>query len=246
MSKQKINYRFLGGMAVAFVLPLSFYMIARLLSKDKIHLPPRYFAVGTTTRQVRGSEVVDTIYHELADIALVNQLGKNVSLNSTLQGKILVINFFFTTCATACPRITSNIALLQKAFRKNPKIENGLDNSVQFVSITTDPQRDSVAALRAYADAHGANHDHWWFLTGDKQTIYDYAKDELHLFTGPGDGGAEDFVHSEKLVLIDAQRVIRGYYDGLDPVQVKKCADDIVLLTLEKEKPHTRGIYKTK
>ncbi len=246
MSKQKINYRFLGGLAVAFVLPLSFYFIAKLLSKDKIHLPPRYFAVGTTNRQVRGREVTDTIYHELADIALVNQLGKQVSLNSTLRGRILVVNFFFTSCATACPRITSNIRALEKAFRKNPKIENGLENSVHFVSISTDPGKDSVAALRAYADNNGANHDHWWFLTGDKQTIYNFAKEELHLFTGPGDGGAEDFVHSEKLVLIDAQRVIRGYYDGMDPVQVKKCADDIVLLTLEKEKPLAKGSYKSK
>ena len=102
--------------------------------------------------------------------------------------------------------------------------------------MTVNPERDSFQVLRKYADHYGANHDHWWFLTGDKKTIYDYARKELHLSVGPGDGGAEDFIHSKQLVLIDKNRNIRGYYDGLDSIQLRKCADDIVLLTMEKEK----------
>ena len=113
-------------------------------------------------------------------------------------------------------------------------MESNLDTAVQFISITVDPLRDSFQALRAYADRYKVNHDHWWFLTGDKKSIYDYARNELHLTVGPGDGGADDFIHTEDLILLDGNREIRGYYEGLDTASIRKCADDIVLLTLEK------------
>lgn len=232
MAEKRSNKRFILGLAVAFLLPLSFYFIAKSLSKDKIHLPGRY--------NVERVENGDTIYHKVRDITLTNQLGDKVSLNSNRAGRILVINFFFTDCPVICPRLNRSIAVLQKAFRKNPKIENGLDDSVQFVSITVNPVKDTFQLLRAYADRYGANHDHWWFLTGDKKDIYDYARNELHIAVGPGDGGAEDFIHSEQLVLVDRNRVVRGYYDGLDSIQLRKCADDIVLLTMEKERKHKK------
>ena len=236
MSKNNFGNRFILGLAVAFLLPLSFYMIARLLSKDKIHLPAHYGVERVEETVVDGKQVADTIYHKVGDISLTNQLGDNFTTNGTLGGRILVINFFFTTCPTICPKLTGNTWLLQRAFRRNPKIENGLDQAVHFISISVDPANDTVQALRAYADRYKADHDRWWFATGDKKSIYDFARNELKLVTGPGDGGADDFIHSQKLVLIDAKRYIRGYYDGLDTADVKRCADDIVLLTMEKEK----------
>jgi len=236
MSKNNFGNRFILGLAVAFVLPLSFYMIAKVMSKDKIHLPGHYGVERVEESTVDGKTFTDTIYHKVGDLSLTNQLGDNFTLNGTLKGRILVVNFFFTTCPTVCPRLTGNTWLLQRAFRRNPKIENGLDNSVHFVSVTVDPEKDTVPALRAYADRYKADHDHWWFATGDKKAIYNFARNELKLVTGPGDGGADDFIHSQKLVLIDAKRHIRGYYDGLDTADVKRCADDIVLLTMEKDK----------
>lgn len=235
MSK-KTNITFILGLAVAFLLPLSFFLIAKSLSKDSIHLPPRFGVERVEDVSVDGKTVKDTIYHAVSDLALVNQLGDKVTLNGSLAGKIMVVNFFFVNCPSVCPKLSGNIGMLQKAFRKNNKIEFGIDNAVQFVSLSVDPVHDTFQALRVYADRYGVNHDHWWFLTGDKQQIYNYARNELKLSVGPGDGGAEDFIHTEKLVLIDAKRVVRGYYDGLDTVEIKRCADDIVLLTLEKEK----------
>ncbi|MES2704118.1 MAG: SCO family protein [Bacteroidota bacterium] len=228
---QRSNKRFLGGLAVAFLLPLSFYFIARFLSKDKIHLPGRY-GVERVDSAAGGR---DTVYHKIGDITLTNQLGEQVSLNGTLAGKIVVISFFFADCPVICPKLNKNVALLQKAFRKNPKTANNLDNTVHFLSITINPEKDTFQALRLYADRFGANHDHWWFLTGDRKTIYDFARNELHVGAGPGDGGAEDFDHSQQLVLLDKDRIIRGYYNGLDSLELRKCADDMVLLTMEKE-----------
>ena len=228
------NKKFLIGIAVAFLVPLSFYMAFRIKAKDRIVMPPYYRAEHVETRTVDGRQQHDTIFHQLTDLQLVNQLGQPVSLNSDLQGKILVIDFFFTDCTSICPRLTSNMRLLQRAFRKTAMKSN--DTLVQFISITVNPERDSVPVLRAYADSYGANHDRWWFLTGDKQTIYDFARNELGLSTGPGDGGAEDFVHTEKFVLVDRDRFIRGYYNGLDSADLRGCANDIGWLAIEKKR----------
>ena len=125
--------------------------------------------------------------------------------------------------------------LLQTSFKKDPRKEASLDTIVQFISITVNPGYDSFQVLRTYADRFNANPDHWWFLTGDKKAIYNFIRNELGVATGPGDGGADDFIHSDRFVLLDKDRYIRGYYDGLNDTDVRKCADDIVLLTLERK-----------
>ena len=146
-----------------------------------------------------------------------------------------MIDFFFSTCPSVCPRLSKNMKQLQTSFRKDTKKEASLDTIVQFISITVNPEHDSFPVLRKYADRFGANHDHWWFLTGSKKTIYDFARNELHLTVGPGDGGADDFIHTEQFALIDKDRYIRGYYNGTNDTSVRKCADDIVLLTMERK-----------
>jgi protein SCO1 len=229
MSIKISNKRFFGGLAVALLLPLSFWLITRLLSKDKIYLPNYYGVDSVVTRVEDGKNINDTIFHVVPDITLTNQLGQTVSVNKDLKGKILVVNFMFATCPTICPRLTGNMLLLQRAFRKN-------DTTVHLVSMTVDPTHDSFQVLRAYADRYKVNHDHWWFLTGDRAAIYNYVRKELGLTMQPGDGGTEDFIHSQKLVLLDKDRNIRGYYDGLDSADLKRCSDDIVLLSLEKKR----------
>lgn len=234
--KKNSNKRFLGGLAVAFLLPLSFYLIVKALSKDKIHLPHFYIAERVDSEVVNGKTRYDTIYHRTGELTLTNQLGQQVSLNKDLPGKILVIDFFFVRCPSVCPKLTGNMTLLQKVFKKNPKVENALDTAVQLISITVNPEYDSFPVLRAYADRYNVDHDHWWFLTGAKKDIYNFARNELHVSVQPGDGGADDFIHTEKIVVLDQQRYIRGYYNGLDTVDLRRCADDIVLLTMEKKK----------
>ncbi len=232
MTKKRSNGKFILGFAVAVLLPLSFYLVVDRLSQGKVQMPG-YHVIEKVTDGEGGKK--DTVYHKIAELTLVNQLGETVSLNKGLPGKVLVIDFFFTTCTSTCPGLTRNMDTLQMVFRRNNKKETRLDTSVQFISITIDPAHDSVPALRAYADQHGANHDHWWFLTGDKKTIYDFARNELQLPVGPGDGGAEDFIHSNQFIIVDQERYIRGYYDGLSATDVRKCADDIVLLSMERK-----------
>jgi protein SCO1 len=236
MTQKRSNKKFFLGIAVAFVLPLSFYLIAKALKKDHITMPRYYIAERVDSQVADGNAQYDTVFHKVADLQATNQLAERISLNNDLKGKILVINFFFASCPDICPKLTTNLTLLQRAFRKDPKKEFKIGNEIQLISVTVDPARDSVPVLRAYAERYAVNHDHWWFLTGDKRKIYDYARNELHVVAPAGDGGVDDFIHSEKIVVLDQERYIRGYYDGLDSIELKKCADDIVLLTLEKKR----------
>lgn len=236
MTTKNSNKKFVIGLAVACLLPLSFYLIAKLLKKDHIIMPKYYRVEKVDTTIIDGQQKYDSTFHQVKELELINQLGDTVRMNGGLKNKIIIINFFFTNCPSVCPQLTRNMAMFQKAFRKDAKKEFRIADEIQLVSITVDPVRDTFHALRVYADKFGVDHDHWWFLTGDKHTIYDYARNELGLITGAGDGGADDFIHTEKIIVLDKQRFIRGYYDGLDTASLKKCADDVVLLTLEKKR----------
>ncbi len=228
--------KLLIAIAVTSIVPLSFFLIAKLLHKDKLLLPRKYGVESIIPKTVKGKQVVDTEYHQVSDLVLVNQLGQSISLNKDLKGKILVVDFFFSHCPIVCPKLTKNMKLLLRAFRKDPKREEQLDNQIQFISLTVDPERDSFQQLRKFADQYGVDHDHWYMLTGDKKKIYDFARYELKLTVGEGDGGAEDFIHTEKITILDGDRFIRGYYAGLDSFEISKCAYDLSLLTMEKKK----------
>ena len=121
------------------------------------------------------------------------------------------------------------MTIMQKAFKKN-------DTTVHLISITVDPENDTVAALRAYAESFKADFDHWWFLTGDRSKIYHYLRDELKLMVKPADAGVEELDHTPTIVLIDKDRLVRGYYNGLDAATLKQCAEDIGLLSMQKKK----------
>lgn len=228
MAKNK-TVKYIMGIAVAVVLPLSFYFITRMFSDGRLKIPARYRIERVDTVSVQDGIRLDTVYHKVKDLTLVNQLGQTISLNKDLKDKILVVDFIFTNCPTICPTLTQHMNELQKAYvKKNPEL-------VQFISISVDPERDSVTALRAYADRFGADHDRWYFLTGNKDSIFQYAKQELGLVLADADVPG-DVVHSNKMVLIDTARIVRGYYNGLDKKETKEVANNIYILSVEKNK----------
>jgi protein SCO1/2 len=222
--------KYIAAVAVAVVVPLSFFFGTREFSDGKLKIPA-YYRPDKITRIVKDGKVTyDTTFHKLKELTLTNQLGQTVSLNKDLKGKILVIDFIFTTCPTVCPRLSANMKDIQKAYiKKNPEL-------VQFISISVDPKRDTVQALRAYADRFDADHDRWWFLTGDSKTIFDYAQNELGLTLQPSDANDGAFDHSVQMILVDTARNIRGYFNGMDKAETKKVADDIYILNVEKRK----------
>ncbi|MBS1598263.1 MAG: SCO family protein [Bacteroidetes bacterium] len=223
------------AICIAVLIPLASYFIVKSASENAVAMPSRYYYDSVITKMKDGKEVTDTLWHSVNNISLTNQLNHNVSLGQ-LKGKVIVADFFFTHCPSICPTLTTNMRKLQDALRKKDEMKL-LDTSfVQFVSFTVDPQRDTAAALKRYADKYGVNPDLWWLLTGDKKTIYDFALNELKMGIADGEGVDSNFIHTQKMVVLDKDHVVRGYYDGLDSNALGKLAKDIVFIMLEKDK----------
>jgi protein SCO1 len=166
----------------------------------------------------------DTIYHTLPGFSFVSHTGDSLS-SEDIEGKYIVADYFFTTCNTICPIMSRHMEKVQKEFKD--------DDLVVILSHTVDPETDSVGTLSAYAEAHGAIKNKWFFLTGDKKALYDQARYGYLISALEGDGGPEDFIHSDKFVLIDKDRRIRGFYDGTDTKDVKRLIDEIEVLKFE-------------
>lgn len=167
----------------------------------------------------------DTIYHSIPSFKFVNQNGDTIS-DKTYDGKIYVADYFFTTCKTICPKMTSELIRVQEKFAYT----NGM---VQILSHTVNPENDSVPVLKAYANMVHADQKMWSFVTGDKKQLYDLARNGYLLNALEGDGGPDDFIHSELFILVDKEKHIRGIYDGTKITDVSKLIDGIKVLMAE-------------
>lgn len=223
-------------MGVAVVLPVLSYLVVSYYSKDAVTMPRRYFFDTVVTVLRNGKKVNDTVWHKVKPFTLTNQLGKEVSLGDW-GNKIIIADFFFTSCPSICPTLTRNMKKLQDAFAKT-------DTIVRFVSFTVDPERDSATRLKAYADKYNVNHDTWWFLTGEKQEVYDIALKEFKASVAQEEGVDTNFIHTDKFFVLDKDRVVRGWYNGLDSANLDKLMRDVVFLMMEKDKKKKRNLFR--
>ena len=160
-------------------------------------------------------------YHTIADFSFTNQNGKIIS-QKDYEGKIYVADFFFTTCGSICPKMTTNLADVQKAFINNPK--------VMLLSHTVFPETDNVAVLKEYAKKNGVIDTKWNLVTGDKKQIYTMArKSYLAVKLGKPEE-LYDMVHTENFVLVDTKRRVRGFYDGTKKEDIERLIEDINFL----------------
>ncbi|MNX46534.1 hypothetical protein D3C86_770740 [compost metagenome] len=163
-------------------------------------------------------------YHTIADFSFVNQNGKTIT-QKDYEGKVYVADFFFTTCGSICPKMTTNLADVQKAIINNPK--------VMLLSHTVFPETDSVPVLKAYAKKHGVIDSKWNLVTGDKKEIYTMArKSYLAVKLGKPEE-LYDMVHTENFVLVDQKRRVRGFYDGTKKEDMQRLIADINYLCSE-------------
>jgi protein SCO1/2 len=170
------------------------------------------------------SDKGDTIYHTLPPFRFVNQRGDTIT-EAVAEGKFIVAEYFFTTCQTICPIMANHLEIVQEEFKNDPL--------VVILSHTVDPEHDSVSVLSEYAQLHKVMPEKWHLLTGDKKALYDQARHGYLISALTGDGGPEDFIHSEKLVLIDKDKRIRGFYDGTDTKDVTRLMHEIEVLKFE-------------
>jgi protein SCO1 len=163
----------------------------------------------------------EKLYHTIPEVELTSQ--NNLSFKTaSLKGKIVLTDFFFTSCNGTCPRMTNQLARVQNAFAQNEKFK--------IVSYTVDPVRDSSASLNNYAKQFNADESQWTFVTGSKKILYDLARYGYFLPVEPGSGDSEDFIHSDQFILVDYNSHIRGYYNGTDSTAVDSLISDIKTL----------------
>lgn len=159
--------------------------------------------------------------HRTLPFTLVNQRGDTVS-EADVAGQVLVVDFFFTRCATICPILTSHMKLVQDRFLE--------DDRIRLLSHSVTPLADSVSVLAAHAREKGVDDRRWWLLTGPKADIYRLARQSYFAALDEGDGGFQDFVHTENIVLVDTLGRLRGFYDGTDLDEVNALVRDLEFL----------------
>jgi len=214
-------------------LPGLVFMFFDSLQPDYRPLPklgPKYVEAG------------DTVYHTIPDFELISQTG-DVVRSSDFSNKIYVANFFFTSCPNPefCPKLASNMNKLQRKFINVPP--------VKLISFTVDPERDSVPVIAKYADGYFARPDKWFFLTGDREMIYHIAQKGYLVSTIYGGDDPVSFIHTDKMVLIDKEKRIRGYYNGRDDEDINNLIIDAKILLQEytylEHKGQTKIEYKS-
>ncbi|MBC7849802.1 MAG: SCO family protein [Chitinophagaceae bacterium] len=232
----------LMALAIVLILPVGSYLLVKQFGDNAVSMPKRFYADTVMQKVERGKIVTDTVWHQVRNIALTNQLGRKVSLHD-IKNKVIVVDFFFTHCPSICPAMTKNMKRLQSMMTSTDP-RKVIDTSIaHLLSITIDPKRDSVSVLKAYADKNGVNHDRWWFLTGDQQEIYNFGIQEMKLGIIDGNGIDTLFDHSPRFVLLDKDYTVRGYYNGLDSADVLKLSQDMVFLSLEKDRKKPSAVF---
>jgi protein SCO1/2 len=160
-------------------------------------------------------------YHAVSDFLFINQNGETIT-QKNYEGKIYVADFFFTTCGSICPKMTTNMKTIQAAIKDNPK--------VMLLSHTVFPEIDSVPVLKKYALKNGVIDAKWNLVTGNKKEIYAMArKSYLAVKLGKPEE-LYDMVHTENFVLVDSKRQIRGFYDGTNKKDIQRLIEDIDFL----------------
>lgn len=221
-----------GILIAALVVPALIFLYLKGFGENHYELPYMIPLTDSTTGNVmmkkhqnpRWNEPeMDTVFHSIPNWKLTDENGKDF-LGESLKGKIYVADFFFTRCETICPKMSTELTRVQDTFSQN--------EDVQFASFSVDPTHDTPEMLRMYAKKYDAKAGKWHFLTGTKSQIYPLAI--KGYFIPVADASEYDkavktpdetFIHSEKLILVDKEGHIRGFYDGTD----KKDVDRLIL-----------------
>lgn len=167
--------------------------------------------------------------HSIPSFSFEDQEGNNFT-EADVEGKIYVANFFYTKCRGICPKMTTNMSLLQEAYKN--------DSTIVLLSHSVTPEIDSIAVLKNYAILNKVDSKKWHLLTGDKNEIYALAKQQY--FAGDSVGfyqTGNEFLHTENFILVDQKRRIRGVYNGTLLLEIDRIKEDIQTLKLELASP---------
>jgi protein SCO1/2 len=220
-------------LALILALPGFLYYLLTAEGKNRYKPLPIFGPkpLSGTFHKVRGKEIPDTLYHTVADFKLSDLNGNPVSFE-TFDKKIILVNFFYTGCQNNCGKMNANVDSIALHYAKNPL--------VRFISVTVDPDKDTPAALKAYAGNFKAS-PNWQFLTGDTSNIYNFAR--KGLLVDALQSGKDSFVFSDKIILLDSEHHVRGYYSGLLMDDLIRLNDEIKVMIAEELRRNDKPLY---
>jgi protein SCO1/2 len=204
-SKERDDERlfFYVATVMSLVLGTGFFLFIYALSKHEN-------ATGAAAENSPPRLISPDHPRQLVNFSLTDRTGRNVA-RPELDGKILVVDFLYTSCSLTCPVVNRCMAQIQRLTTNQP--------DVKLVSLTVDPRDDTVETLAKYGERFGADTNRWLLLTGEKTTLYDLIGNSF-LAQGPDDPFnymPGNFVHTERIALVDSHGRLRGYFDGLNP-----------------------------
>ncbi len=170
-----------------------------------------------------GNDIKDTVYYSVPDFDLIDQTGNHIS-QKDLDGSIYIANFFFASCPDICPKMNAKVATVYQALKEFIDIK--------FISHTVDPENDSALVLAEYAKQFTDDNTRWYFVTGSPESIFKAGQSYL-LPVSMEDKTVD---HSQQLILVDKQKHIRGIYDGLDDIDIKRLKEDVKVLLYDELK----------
>lgn len=201
-----------------FLLRSFLFLIPILILTGCQHEPARLPYLGNV--EVRGT---DTIYHTIPDITLIDQDSQILKIAS-LEDKIILADFFFTSCPSICPTVKKQMLRLYDRYEH--------DDRIIMISHTIDQRHDSVSVLNRYAHNLGVNTDKWKFVTGEKDSIFHLA-DQYFVSVMEDPLAPAGFDHSGRIILVDPDRKVRGFCEGTDPESVTAFFDTVDQLLKE-------------
>jgi len=226
-----------GILVLVLIVPTFIYLGLKLNGKNHYQLPRFIPAIDSASGEILMREnpdrkwnepEKDTVFQKIPEFTLINHKGQKFD-SKNLKGKIFVASFFFTRCGTICPKISFQLARVRDAFIS--------DEEIKFISMSVDPKFDQVDKLADYAKRFEAKSGQWDFLTGEKKYIYPLILKGFHVPLADASeydqaikNPDETFIHSERLVLVDKEGVIRGFYVGTDPKDVDRLLMEIKVL----------------
>ncbi len=215
---------FLSGFAMIFLLSRMNHSFSTL---------PYYYPLDVVQAEKDGAVVVDTVWHTIPAFDFIDQDERQIT-NDHIEGHVTVVDFFFTTCTTICPKMTRQMKNLVW------ELDEPYFDNVRFMSFTVDPEYDSPEVLRKYAERMDIEDPRWIFLTGEKEEIYDLGVNGFKVTTQEDVNEMGGFLHSEKCILVDKDGHIRGYYDGTDSDSMRELEEDIKILVGAERKQEKR------
>ena len=188
-------------------------MVCRKRPHRKATLVPAFLILGSVLASA-GCSQRSTLpaYGAVPAFELTDQTGGPFSSAAILSGHVWVADFFFTTCAGPCPRMSSQMHQVQKALA---------EDGIRLVSFSVDPAHDTPPVLQSYSKLYGARTGIWYLLTGKRDSLQRLDRDVFHL--GDVDGSLQ---HSTRFVLMDKHSRIRGYYLTSEPDAISRLIVD--------------------